>query len=181
MREKLTFCLCDWFCRKRLKPSVQTHVNSDEGADVAGSSQGHTAAEGRDHPDSTRWPYIVDAARTRQSWQVYPPVLVPAPAQPDFRESLTPNGVRSTEFRIRRPVSGYLALLPVNPMRLDTLAYTITHATQPKPTMSLDTSIPGTGVFSVVPAPKKPKRTRASASKVRTGCLTWFVTTLMPL
>ncbi|OHF00916.1 C6 zinc finger domain-containing protein [Colletotrichum orchidophilum] len=38
--------------------------------------------------------------------------------------------------------------------------------------MSLDTSIPGTGVFSVVPAPKKPKRTRASASKVRTGCLT---------
>ncbi|KAK1513796.1 C6 zinc finger domain-containing protein [Colletotrichum abscissum] len=66
-------------------------------------------------------------------------------------------------------------------MRLDTLAYTITHTTQPKPTMSLDTSIPGTGVFSVVPAPKKPKRTRASASKVRTGCLTWFVTTLMPL
>ncbi|KAF5484038.1 Aspercryptin biosynthesis cluster-specific transcription regulator atnN [Colletotrichum fructicola] len=38
--------------------------------------------------------------------------------------------------------------------------------------MPLDAHIPGTGVFSVAPAPKKPKRTRASASKVRTGCLT---------
>ncbi|KAK1590439.1 C6 zinc finger domain-containing protein [Colletotrichum navitas] len=40
--------------------------------------------------------------------------------------------------------------------------------------MALDNSIPGTGVFSVDPAAKKLKRTRASASKVRTGCLTWF-------
>ncbi|KAK1960854.1 C6 zinc finger domain-containing protein [Colletotrichum sublineola] len=40
--------------------------------------------------------------------------------------------------------------------------------------MSLDKSIPGTGVFSMNPVARKPKRTRASASKVRTGCLTWF-------
>ncbi|KAK1988226.1 LOW QUALITY PROTEIN: C6 zinc finger protein [Colletotrichum cereale] len=40
--------------------------------------------------------------------------------------------------------------------------------------MSLENSIPGAGVFSVGPVAKKPKRTRASASKVRTGCLTWF-------
>ncbi|KAK1997552.1 C6 zinc finger domain-containing protein [Colletotrichum falcatum] len=40
--------------------------------------------------------------------------------------------------------------------------------------MPLDTSIPGTGVFSVDPMAAKPKRKRASASKVRTGCLTWF-------
>ncbi|KZL75314.1 C6 zinc finger domain protein [Colletotrichum tofieldiae] len=43
--------------------------------------------------------------------------------------------------------------------------------------MPLDIMIPGTGVFSVDPVPKKPKRTRASTSKVRTGCLTWFLLT----
>ncbi|OHW97987.1 C6 zinc finger domain-containing protein [Colletotrichum incanum] len=37
--------------------------------------------------------------------------------------------------------------------------------------MSLDKSIPGTGVFSVDPAPKKPKRTRASARRPSPNCL----------
>ncbi|KAF6785558.1 C6 zinc finger domain protein [Colletotrichum sojae] len=41
--------------------------------------------------------------------------------------------------------------------------------------MPLDMQIPGTGVFSLDPTPRKPKRTRISASKVRTGCLTWLV------
>ncbi|KAK2049465.1 C6 zinc finger domain-containing protein [Colletotrichum somersetense] len=38
--------------------------------------------------------------------------------------------------------------------------------------MPLDTAIPGTGVFSIDPTARKPKRARASAPKVRTGCLT---------